>query len=46
MNQIDKQEAVFKDINVVLENIDSIVPQSWSKSQIASVFSVYLEIYK
>lgn len=46
MEQIEKQETVFKTIDPILQQIDEIIPPSWTKSQVASVLGVYLEIYK
>lgn len=42
----EKVEKVFNKIDPILSSIDEIIPSVWSKNQVASVFSVYLEIYK
>lgn len=42
----EKVEKVFNKIDPILSSIDDIIPGAWSKNQVASVFSVYLEIYK
>lgn len=46
MEQIEKQETIFKQIDPILEQIDTIIPPSWTKGQVAAVLGVYLEIYK
>ena len=46
METIEKQEAIFKQIDPILEQIDTIIPPSWSRAQVASVLGVYIEIYK
>ena len=46
MEPIEKQEAIFKEIDPILKEIDMIIPPSWSRNQVAAVFGVYIEIYK
>lgn len=46
MEPIEKQEAIFKEIDPILKEIDTIIPPSWCRSQVAAVLGVYLEIYK
>ncbi len=43
---IDKKEKVFNQVDPVLKLMDDIIPMSWNRNQVASVFSVYLELYR
>lgn len=46
MEPIEKQEAIFKEVDPILKEIDGIIPPSWSRNQVAAVLGVYIEIYK
>lgn len=42
----DMQEVVYKQVDPILKDLDQILPPTWTKNQVASVFTVYLEIYR
>lgn len=42
----EKKEAIYKLVDPILQSIDEVVPSSWTRNQVASVFSVYLEVYR
>ncbi len=42
----EKKEKVFNQVDPVLQAMDEIIPATWNKNQVASVFSVFLEIYR
>ena len=44
--EIAKQEVLLKKIDAILEEIDVILPPNWTKNQVATVFSAYLEFSK
>lgn len=46
MEPIEKEETVFKTIDPILKQIDQIIPTSWTRSQVAAVLGVYIEIYR
>lgn len=41
-----KQDVLLKKVDQILEEIDLILPPNWTRSQVASVFTVYMEFYK
>lgn len=45
-NNSEKKEKVFNQVDPVLTAMDEIIPATWNRNQVASVFSVYLEIYR
>lgn len=49
MERIEKQEErakVVKMVDNVMSDIDLCIPSSWSKSQVAAMLNLYLELYK
>ena len=42
----EKKERVFNQVDPVLKLMDEIIPMDWNRNQVASVFSVYLELYR
>ena len=41
-----KQDILLKKVDEILEQIDLILPPNWTRNQVASVFTVYMEFYK
>lgn len=41
-----KQDILLKKVDQILEEIDIILPPNWNRSQVASVFTVYMEFYR
>lgn len=41
-----KQDVLLKKVDEILEQIDLILPPNWSRNQVASVFTVYMEFYR
>lgn len=49
MERIEKQEEqskVVKMVDNVMSAIDNCIPSVWSKSQVAAMLNLYLELYK
>lgn len=49
MERIEKQEqakVVVKMVDSVMSAIDDRIPSDWSKSQVAAMLNLYLELYK
>lgn len=42
----EKKDKIVNLIDPILAAIDEIVPPTWTKNQVASVFSVFLEVYR
>ena len=40
------QDVLLKKVDEILEQIDLILPPNWSRNQVASVFTVYMEFYR
>lgn len=45
-NLSKEQKKIVKSVDKVLEAINVVIPDDWSKGQVASVLGVYLELYK
>ena len=41
-----KQDILLKKVDEILEQIDLILPPNWTRNQVASVFTVYMEFYR
>lgn len=46
LTKLERQEQIKKQVEQIIDAIDNVMPEEWNKPQIASVFQLYLELYR
>lgn len=46
ITKLEAQKKITEIVDNIVRKIDEVVPEEWDKNQVASVFQLYLSIYR
>ena len=46
LTKLELQEQITAQVKKIVETINEVVPEDWTKAQMASVFQLFIEVYR